>query len=191
MHVMPDGVKVRMPYYTYVDITNTHMEYGMVAPTVEIIVRGEDMKFNMMTFKTNNVDLGRHGRAGFVNMIQATDAQLARYIICNLHDLGAKHVVSVHDCFRVNINDMIGGKLVEAIKMAYMELVGSVSNERTEQSPRGTDITGMYFQGVNKSKEKKGYVHSQFEDGERTLQDFMDIPQLVSELGTKTYFFAK
>lgn len=190
-HVMPDGVKVRMPYFKSVDINGTVLDYGMVAPTVDLIVKGEDMKFNMMSFKTKEVDLGRHGRTGFVNMVQATDAQLARFIILNLDKLGAQHIVAVHDCFRVNINDMIEGTLVTAIKQAYMELFGTLSNERTEMSPRGTDITGMYFKGVNKSRPTPGYIHSQYEDGERTLHDFMDIPQLIEDLGDKTYFFAK
>jgi hypothetical protein len=187
-HAMPDGVKVRMPYFTTVDINNVKQEYGMLAPTLEIIVKGEDMKFNMMTFKTKEVDLARHGRTGFVNMVQATDAQLARLIIRNLDSLGAEHVVAVHDCFRVNIIDMIDGKLEKAIMAAYMALFGSVANERTEMLPRGTDITGMYFKGVNKSRESAGYVHSQFEDGERTLHDFMDIPALIEDLGNTTYF---
>jgi len=187
-HSMPDGVKVRMPYFTTVDINGVAQEFGMVAPDVELTLRGEDMKFNMITFKTKNVDLARHGRAGFVNMIQATDAQLARCIIRNLDSLGADHVISVHDCFRVNINDMISGKLEEAIKMAYLELFSTISNERTLSLPRGTDITGMYFAGVNKSRTKPGYVHSQFEEGERTLCDFMDMEELINDLGDTTYF---
>jgi len=190
-HVMPDGVKVRMPYFMSVDINDRVLDYGMVAPTVELIVKGEDMKFNMISFKTKDVDLGRHGRAGFVNMIQATDGQLARYIIRNLHELGAQHIISVHDCFRVNINDMLDGKLTKAIKQSYMELFGTVGNDRTEFAPRGTDITGMYFKGVNKSKHRAGYVHSQFEDGERTLHDFMDMPKLIDGLGVSTSYFAK
>lgn len=190
-HAMPDGVKVRMPYFKMVDINGDLQEYGMIAPTVDITVRGEDMKFNMMTFKTKQVDLARHGRTGFVNLVQATDAQLARFIVRNLDDLGAQHIVSVHDCFRVNINDMIDGKLIVAIKKAYMELFGTIGNDRTEMSPRGTDIMGMYFKGVNKSRETAGYVHSQFEDGERILHDFMDIPSLIDGLGESTYYFAK
>ena len=190
-HVMPDGVKVRMPYFKAVDINNRVLEYGMVAPTVDLIVKGEDMKFNMLSFKTKEVDLGRHGRTGFVNMVQAVDGQLARFIILNLNKLGAQHIISVHDCFRVNINDMIDGKLVQAIKQSYKDMFGTISNEHTGMTPRGTDITGMYFKGVNKSRNNPGYVHSQFEDGERTLHDFMDIPKLIDGLGVETYYFAK
>jgi len=190
-HVMPDGVKVRMPYYKYVDIAGKIMEYGSIAPTVEMTVRGEDMKFNEITFKTKEEDLGRHGRTGFVNLVQATDGQLARFIVRNLDEEGAQHVVSVHDCFRVNIHDMLSGKLDVAIKRAYMELFGDVRDVRTEKTPRGTDIMGMYFKGVNKSKQVPGYIHSQFESGERVLHDFMDMPDLINSLGVTTTYFDK
>jgi hypothetical protein len=190
-HVMPDGIKVRMPYFDMVDISGRVLEFGMIAPTVDLIVKGEDMKFKMVSFKTKDVDLGRHGRAGFVNLVQATDGLMARFIIRNLESEGAQHIIAVHDCFRVNINDMIDGKLHRAIKKSYMDIFGSVSNDRDDMTPRGTDIIGMYFKGVNKSRTRAGYVHSQFEDGERVLHDFMDIPELIEGLGVTTGYFSK
>lgn len=190
-HSMPDGVKVEMKYFKAVDVNGLMQDYGMVAPTVELTLKGEDMKFNHITFKTKVVDLARHARAGFVNMVQATDGQLARLIIRHLDALGVKNIVAVHDCFRVGINDMIAGTLEKAIRYAYTNLFGCVENRRTNMLPKGSDIVGMYFQGVNKSKMNAGYVHSQFEDGERTLHDFMDMPELINMLGNGTSFFAK
>lgn len=190
-HSMPDGVKVEMKYFKTVDVNGVMQGFGMTAPTVELIIKGEDMKFNQATFKTKEVDLSKHGRTGFVNLVQATDAQLARLIIRHLDALGCKNIVAVHDCFRVGINDMISGKLEKAIRYAYTNLFGNVDNRRTNLLPKGTDTIGMYFQGVNKSKRAPGYVHSQFEEGERTLHDYMDMPKLINMLGNGTSFFAK
>jgi hypothetical protein len=191
MHKMPDGVKVQMPYFKVVDIHGRPQEHGSVAPDVEMKVRGETMKFNRITFRTQDVDLARHGRTGFVNMIQATDAQLARLIIRHLDNLGVKNIIAVHDCFRVGVHDI--DKLKAAIKAAYFDLFGTVSNVKSKGwMPNGTDIVGMYFQGVNKSKEHQSYVYSQFESGERTLHDsMMDMPELIDGLGVTTSYFSK
>lgn len=194
-HTMPDGVVVRMNYKLMVDIEGETQAYGSTAPDVSIVVDGEMMKFDKMVFKTNQVDLARYGRNGFVNLIQATDAQLARLIIRYLNSLGAQHVIAVHDCFRVNINDMLDGKLIEAIKHAYMTLFGTRYNE-TDVLSHGTDIMGMYFQGVNRARiNPMSKISSQFatKSGVRSLSRRLDMPKLIDQLGEEggTYFFAK
>ena len=73
-------------------------------------------------------------------MIQATDALVARHIIVEAARLGADHIIGVHDCFRVNINDLLDGVLTQAIKTAY-------SNVFTNLTKSG-DITAEYFRGV-------------------------------------------
>ncbi len=197
-HFMPDGFVVNMNYKIKVDVfgdvitpdeepCDVHVHSGMV-----------EHKFQKMSFRTKNCSLMDYARTGFVNLIQATDALLARLIITNLDQKeDAKHIIAVHDCFRVNVCDMIDGKLHRAIQGAYMDLFGDNPNGYLR---KGTDITGLYFEGVNASRKKAGVIKSQFDiDGDRVLEDIngVDFKDLVSNMknnleGTgKTYFFDK
>ena len=193
-HRMPDGFEVSMDYKVKLDInggvveksvsTSTNIKSGLINKT-----------FENMVFTTNEVDYDKYARTGFVNMIQATDALLARLIIVHANRLGAQHIIAIHDCFRVNIHDM--HILKQAIKNAYKDLFGSMKNNRTKDLPLGTDILGMYFDGskeVTKEKYKAGCMHhSQFyKNGTRTLRAVNGIrfKELVDALGT-TYYFAK
>jgi len=197
-HFMPDGFVVNMNYKIKVDVfgdvitpegtpVDVHVHSGML-----------EHKFQKMSFRTKNCSLMDYARTGFVNLIQATDALLARLIITNLDQKeGAKHIIAVHDCFRVNVCDMIDGKLHRAIQGAYMDLFGDQPNGYLR---KGTDITGLYFEGVNASRRKPAVIKSQFDiDGDRVLEDIngVDFKDLVSNMknnleGTgKTYFFDK
>ena len=150
-----------------------------------------------MGLKTREVHTGDFVRNGFVNMIQATDALIARLIIVHLKRLGAQHIISVHDCFRVNVTEM--HLLEQAIKNAYMDLFGTRTNTKTEDLPMGTDILAMYFEGAN----------LQINNGEEVtpIKQFMPVgnmgevrkmmqinrvslPELIQALGT-SYYFAK
>tara|TARA_R110000851_G_scaffold206785_1_gene358789 strand:+ start:1198 stop:3141 length:1944 start_codon:yes stop_codon:yes gene_type:complete len=137
-HEMPDGQVISMKYMEMVDINNVAVTHNHVCPDVEVVIELTSMKFNQMSFKTRDYALGNYGRTGFVNMIQATDALVARHIIVELDKLDAQHIIGVHDCFRVNINDMIAGKLHAAIKQAYLNIFANTT----------TDIVGDYFKGV-------------------------------------------
>ena len=137
-HAMPDGQVVAVKYMKRVDIDDTIIGYGHITPNVTVEIGMTKFKFKKMSFNTKTHDLQNYGRTGFVNLIQATDALLARHIIVELDKLDVQHVVSVHDCFRVNIHDMIDGKLHSAIKSAYLNVFANTH----------TDILGDYFKGV-------------------------------------------
>jgi len=193
-HTMPDGFEVAMEYMEKLDIEG-NVIVGSVVPTATKVEVGLTTKmFTNMTFSTNNYALGDFSRTGFVNMIQATDALLARLIITHANRLGAQHIISVHDCFRVNIHDM--PILKEAIKLAYLELFGTETNEVGVNMPHGTDILGLYFKGVAKvtKDEYEPQSGSQFygKDAYRRLDEVngVDFTDLVNDLG-RTYYFAK
>ena len=204
-HFMPDGTEVTMNYKEMLNIDGEKIGYGDVVPDVQVKLGLTDLKFNEMKFRTNVVSLYDYARTGFVNLIQATDALLARLIISHLEDLGATHVIAVHDCFRVNINDMIDGKLHKAIELAYMDLFGNKDNEATELLPYGTDILALYFQGVNRAGAEVANAPSQFAYNRRTDSNKRimkhiggkQVADLICDLsnaldGTgSTYFFAK
>ena len=204
-YYMSDGLEVKMDYTKKVDIHGNAVKFDSEPDTVVIKQGLNEMKFNAITFKTSDVSLYDHARTGFVNLIQATDALLARLIVSHLEDLGAQHIVSVHDCFRVNINDMIDGKLHEAIKLAYMDMFGSTEDKPTEMLPMGTDFIKLYFEGVSKAGANLVSIPSQFITSARTGKkvrklkhiDGQTIPALINNLrneldGTgKTYYFAK
>jgi putative sterol carrier protein len=197
-HKMPDGATVVMNYKVKYNILNEAEEYGTVCPDVSVVTENNSYKFIGMAMKSKEIDTSSFVRNGFVNMIQATDALLARLIIVHLDRLGAKHVVSVHDCFRVNVTEM--HLLEQAIKNAYMDLFGSKTNIKTEDLPLGTDILNMYFEGANnalKEGESKITPVKQFMTikgaGEvRKMQAVMGVklPELIKDLGN-TYYFAK
>jgi len=194
-HSMPDGFEVAMEYKVKLDIngdliekdsapTKTHIESGFISKT-----------FDNMVFTTKEYNLGDYARTGFVNMIQATDALLARLIVVHANRLGAQHIISVHDCFRVNIHDMM--ILKQAIKNAYLDLFSKMKNQGTVDLPLGTDILGLYFDGsmeATKEEYKPLAPHySQFfKNGTRTLRAVNGVrfAELVNSLGA-TYYFDK
>ena len=143
-HFMPDGFEVAMNYKVKFNALDQAMEYGVEETDAQV----GHLKFINVKLNSHVVDSDTFARNGFVNMIQATDAQLARLIIVNLHELGAQHVIAVHDCFRVNVTEM--PLLKEAIKLAYTQLFGASRNKITPDLVKGTDILGMYFDGINK-----------------------------------------
>ena len=148
-HMMPDGFKVQMNYKQKWNINNELMEFGVEAPDAIVVTEGMTRKFIKLQLNTLDVHTGDFVRNGFVNMIQATDALIARLIIVHLKRMGAKHIISVHDCFRVNITEM--PLLKQAIINAYQDLFGTVVNCKTKDLPLGQDILGLYFEGVSKS----------------------------------------
>ena len=204
-YFMPDGLEVKMDYTKKVDIHGNPVGFDTEPDTVSIKLGLNELKFNSITFNTKEVALYDHARTGFVNLIQATDALLARLIVSHLEDLGAQHIVSVHDCFRVNVNDMIDGKLHEAIKLAYMDMFGSTEDIKTKMLPKGTDFIKLYFEGVSKAGADLASIPSQFITSARTGKKVrklkhiggQTIPALINSLrneldGTgKTYYFAK
>ena len=203
-HFMPDGSEVKMAYKHKVNIEGGVIEYGDEVVDVTIKIGLETIEFKEMKLTTKDDSLYDFARAGFVNLIQATDALLARLIVSNLEDLGATHIIAVHDCFRVNINDMIEGKLHKAIELSYMQLFGNTSNEPTELLPLGTDIMKMYFQGVNEAggqcsepsqflmhPVKKEEVRAMRFIGKHTVADLIsDLTNSLESTG-KSYYFAK
>lgn len=196
-HIMPDGFKVRMNYKVKHNIHDIEVGYDTVCPDVIVSTPSFTHKFIKLSLNTNKVDSDNFVRNGFVNMIQATDALIARLIIVHLGRLGAKHVISVHDCFRVNVTEM--HLLEQAIKLAYHDLFGSELNTKTADMPMGTDIIGLYFEGIDKSliEGGKGEQGSQFiktRDGRevRKLRKINGhkVSDLIDSLG-ETYYFAK
>lgn len=196
-HVMPDGFLVRMNYKVKHNIHDVAVSYGIDSPDVIVSTPSFTHKFIKLSLNTNKIDTANFVRNGFVNMIQATDALIARLIIVHLGRLGAKHVISVHDCFRVNVTEM--HLLEQAIKLAYQDLFGSETNIKTQDLPMGTDIIGLYFEGLNKSLVEgvNGELGSQFittRQGQQVRKfrkiNGVKVSDLISQLGT-SYYFAK
>lgn len=192
-HQMPDGFEVAMNYKVKVNVLGEVMEYDTAK--YDILLRNNEMTYKFINFqlKTMDTNEGDFARNGFVNMIQATDALIARMIIVNLKRLGAKHIISVHDCFRVNVTEM--HLLEEAIKMAYQDLFGGDYNNATSDLPKGLDILGLYFTGANKQLlegEEEAMVSQFFDSGKRRMRKVngVSLCNLISELGT-SYYFAK
>tara|TARA_R110002096_G_scaffold287740_1_gene481399 strand:+ start:184 stop:2232 length:2049 start_codon:yes stop_codon:yes gene_type:complete len=191
---LPDGSYVSMNYKHSVDVANNNMEWDSVAPDVAIRVNMDHFKLIKPTVKTLEVNVGDFARNGFVNLIQATDALLARLIVVAMKRAGVKHIISIHDCFRVNVHDM--AKLQDAIKWAYTELFGSDFNNATKDLPLGTDIIGLYFEGANKQliEGVEPVVMSQFytKSNKRRNRKVngVALTQLIEALG-QTYYFDK
>jgi len=193
LHSMPDGFEVAMNYKVKTNILGEIMEYDTEQYDVRLRNNAESYKFINFQLKTLDVHEGDFARNGFVNMIQATDALIARLIVVHLKRLGAKHIISVHDCFRVNVTEM--HLLEEAIKLSYMDLFGSEYNNSTSDLPLGTDILGLYFKGANKQLiegEEEVMVSQFFSSGKRRLRKInsVKVVDLISSLGD-TYYFAK
>ena len=196
-HYMPDGSKVQMNYKHKVNINNVQMEHGVDAPDVSVETGQTTYKFIKFQLKTLEVHEGDFIRNGFVNMIQAVDALVARLIVVNLKRLGAQHIVSIHDCFRVNVTEM--HLLEQAIKDTYIALFGSESNIKTADLPMGTDILGLYFSGVDESLMDKCSVQPirQFFTARNKAEirimkkvNGVKLADLFNDLGN-TYYFAK
>ena len=192
-HEMPDGFTVAMNYKHKVNALGERIEWDTECPDVRITNNAEAFKFIKFAVKTKDVHVQDFARNGFVNMIQATDALMARLIIVHLARLGAKHIISVHDCFRVNVTEL--GLLRQAIKNAYQDLFGSEINVATKDLPKGLDILGMYFEGANKQLVEgtpTKMVSQFFQSGSRRMKKIngVSVPALIDALG-KTYYFDK
>lgn len=194
-HFMPDGSKVAMNYKVKVNAVGEAMDFDTPKYTVTSKNNMESYKFKNMLLKTKHTHCGDFARNGFVNMIQAIDALIARMIVVNLKRAGAKHIICVHDCFRVNVTEM--HLLEDAIKLAYTDLFGGKANKRTADLPMGTDILGMYFEGANaalKEGEEGTMMNQFFTTGgcNRAMPKIggHSLQELIDALGT-TYYFAK
>jgi hypothetical protein len=192
MHMMPDGTYIAMDYKVKTTITGQKISYETVVPDVHVDVSGVGtMKFEKLSFKTSEYNLDDYARSGFVNMIQGTDALVARHVIVAMGELGAQHVISVHDCFRTNINDFLDGKLHKAIQMAYKRVFVEVDG-------RG-DILKNYFQGVRDADGvfPKSSLAFMLNDGELKMADWIDVETIIDSLENKVtgkegaYYFAK
>ena len=192
-HLMPDGFEVAMNYKVKTNILGEQMEFDTETPDLLLRNNTEFYKFINFAMNTKEVHEGDFARNGFVNMIQATDALLARMIVVNCKRMGAQHIIAVHDCFRVNVTEM--HILRAAIKQAYMDLFGSEFNNSTADLPHGTDILALYFQGANKQlvdEADEVMVSQFFSSNKRRMRKINKVPvaQLIENLG-KTYYFAK
>ena len=193
-HYMPDGSLVAMNYKQKVNILGEAVVSNQtVCPDVVLSNNAESYKFINFKANTQHVHCGDFARNGFVNLIQATDAMLARLIIVHLKRMGAKHIICVHDCFRVNVTEM--HLLEAAIIKAYSDLFGNPKNSRTEDLPMGTDILALYFEGANKvlmDGEKPTMVTQFLKSGSRRMPKINgeSVSSLIHKLG-QTYYFAK
>jgi len=193
-HYMPDGSLVAMNYKQKVNILGEAIVSNQtVCPDVVLSNNAESYKFINFKANTKHVHCGDFARNGFVNLIQATDAMLARLIIVHLKRMGAKHIICVHDCFRVNVTEM--HLLEAAIMKAYSDLFGNPKNSRTEDLPMGTDILALYFEGANKvlmDGEKPTMVTQFLKSGSRRMPKINgeSVSSLIHKLG-QTYYFAK
>lgn len=194
-HFMPDGSVVAMNYKCKVNALGEAIEFDTENPDIRLTNNAETYKFIKFAMNTSEVHVGDFARNGFVNMIQATDALVARLIIVHLKRLGAKHIICVHDCFRVNVTEM--HLLDQAIINAYSDLFGDNTNKPTKDLPMGTDILGLYFEGANKQliEGEDSTMISQFlttASGRRRMSKVHgdSIASLIKRLG-ETYYFAK
>lgn len=201
-HTMPCGAVISMNYKEEINMDGDLIGKD-VKPTnlVSVSVGNTTKRLRNVKFKTNNYDLNSFARTGFVNMIQGTDALIARLIIVHARKLGIKNIISIHDCFRVDINNT--ALLQEAIKNAYMELFGSDKNEPTEYLPASLDIIAEYFKGANKATKeefKSTYTGGMFFNTDKnqgrklTKVQGKSIGYLINSLGNKhndCFYFAK
>lgn len=149
-HFMPDGFKITM---------NEKLNYDINDEVV--IKKGLDVRlgatyFEELTLQSEVVDQNYQQRTGFVNLIQGTDALLARCITANLGDANVQHVIAVHDCFRVNICDMIDGKLHGALELSYAQIFTEIDCKWFDGKDlvvgiHNRDILALYFAGVKNS----------------------------------------
>lgn len=187
-HHMPDGFKIQMNYKVKFNIFNEAVEHGVETPDVMVNTPERTHKFIGLALKSLIVHTGDFVRNGFVNMIQGNDALVAKLIIVHLKRLGAQHIVAVHDCFRVNVTEM--HLLEQAIKNTYQDLYGSTQNTFTPDLPLGTDILGLYFQGMEKSLIEGERVVPMSQFRRNKSRKMVDITETIQALGT-SYYFAK
>jgi len=200
-HTLPDGFQVAMENKVKVDLDNnvTVLKKGNVSAHFKV---GSIELSSGDTFKTSEYAYTEFGRTGFVNMIQAVDGLLARLIIKHADRLGADHIISVHDCFRVNVTQF--HLLEKAIECAYLELFTESTsiqgNRHFNNLPLSKDILGMYFEGnMEATKEEfkaKAPHFSQFSKGKRRTKfvNGVHLDKAIKNLGKgegKTYYFAK
>lgn len=202
-HFMPDGAYIEMNRKVCVNINNVMTD---MTNTYDIIVDG--VTYEEFKLGCDKIDLAYQRRTGFVNLIQGTDALLARLIMANLKQAGTQHIIGVHDCFRVNICDMIDGKLHDAIQLAYKQIFTDLKCEwfvKSYDDLHEKDILGMYFRGVQAQykeefKDFEPQTQSQFtKSGIRRYQYVhgLKIDDLIDNLENKikgvgkAYFFAK
>lgn len=192
-HFMPDGFEVAMNYKQKVNMLGEHVGYDTFLPDVVVRNNAESYKFIKFALNTKEIHYSDFARNGFVNMIQGVDALIARLIIVHLKRLGAKHIICVHDCFRVNMTEM--ALLDQAIMNAYMDLFGGTMNEPTKDLPNGVDILGLYFEGANRVLREEAdpvMITQFFTSGTRRLMKIGGerLGNLIKSLGT-TYYFSK
>jgi len=193
MHRMPSGSYISMDYRVKVDIMGDVVSYDSEPADVTINIEGYTQTFSNKTFKTKEYALYDHARSGFVNMIQGMDAQVAQHIIVEADLLGCQHVLSVHDCFRVNICDFLDGKLHAAIERAYFNLFGS--------GAKGYDVLDEYFKGVEAAGGNtigSQITTSRKANGASKLSRFgLDVDDIINNLENAVtdkqgaYYFAK
>lgn len=192
MHRMPDNSFIAMDYKVKITIVGEKIEHDTEVPDVIIDISGVGtMKFEKLSFKTTEYNLEDYARSGFVNLIQGTDALVARHIIVAAGELGVQHMIAVHDCFRVNINDFLDGKLHEAIKVAYKRVFVDMNGSG--------DILKDYFQGVRDAGGvfPSSSIAYMLNDGELKMADWLDVDVIIDSLANKidgkegAYYFAK
>lgn len=144
------------------------------------------------SYQTDIDDVASGTRTGFVNLIQHVDSLLGKLIVVKCKDLGCVNIVSIHDCFRVDINSM--DILKKAIKWAYTQLFGGTKDEATYYLPGGKDIVGKFFDAIEeatKDEYKKDLRPlSQFKgfgNGSRHISFVKGVrlQQLIDSLGSK------
>ena len=208
-YYLPDGQKVTADTYFVKDVMGELKGAKEYCPDFIVELGTTRYKFEGVKVKTDTPDVGRCGRTGFVNFIQAMDGLLAALIISKLEDLGATHADPVHDCFRVSVQDMVDGKLHKAIKFAYNSLFTYKQDYKTKELVLGTDAVKLYAEGANRAalpeykmgEKQLAKRFSQFaykpstDKVERKLR--LDMNKLVGELRNditnegSTYFFSK
>ena len=199
IHMMSDGAMVEMDYRIVKDINGVVLDTkGQHVPNATVTVMNHTEVMMKPTFRQKEVNFARFSQTGFVNMIQASDALVARLIIKNCNELGAQHIVAIHDCFRVNIHDV--AILTQAIKDTYAELFGTMKDEPTKNLPYSKDIVAEYFAAVRRAS--KGGRNAKASGGQfnangfRTLRNIKGKPlsKLIAKIGTdsdSTSYFAK
>ena len=191
---MPDGLVVDMNYRFQEDINGDLITKDTILGDVEVVVGNSTSRLMKPKFTTDVADMVSSTRTGFVNMIQAMDALVARLVIKHANELGATHIVSIHDCFRVNIHDT--AILTQAIKLAYKELFGNISEGSTENLET-TDMLGNLSKGLTEASSDKEFSMSQFNTRGTRYTRFVGstkLSVLISQLGeghNNTFYFAK
>ena len=191
-YTMQDGFQVVGAYRTSLDLKGQRVnvyENGefIKASDTTIEVDGKKVQFKKVAVETNIIDADSNLRTAFVNYVQANDAEMARHVVRNLKKHNAQTIISVHDCFRVSINDMMDGKLIEAIKEAYTEMFVDASE---------TDVLFNFGEGLKAINPTfRTQASRKAVDGTPfyTKVAGVEIADLINSLGTEdgAYFFTK